>query len=421
MPTEPGTPPASFLLLQGLATPFFSILAQKLSASGAAVHKVNYCAGDWWFSKGMGPSVSRTNFGQKQAKLADTYQQLIQKHQINMIVLFGDCRPIHKIARQIAEDEGVQIAVLEEGYTRPGWITCEFSGTNDMSPLPRTAEAVSKRAQELPEADTAEYPVLPNPMPPRVKMDLAFHAANILGFWRFPFYQTHRPEKVSAELRGWVSRFWRKHKFAAENTGLIKLYETTKERFFLVPLQLTSDFQIREHSDYDGVPDFIGETIASFANNAGPKDHLLFKSHPLDNGMIDYRSLIATSTAIHNVTDRVAYIEGGDLDQLLHAAQGVVLINSTVGFAALKALKPLKVMGRALYDMAGLTHQGALDNFWKSPAQPDPSLTADFLKVVRHDSQIYGDFFTGIGMERAAHDAANRLLAGPIGAESDPT
>ncbi|MEX0299674.1 MAG: capsule biosynthesis protein [Kordiimonas sp.] len=384
-------------------------LANKLAAEGARVHRVNYCGGDWWFSKGATKGIRQTNFLGKHGELAATYQKLFDKHAVTTIILFGDCRPIHKIAIETAQANDIEIVVFEEGYTRPNWITCEYGGTNDRSNLPRTATAIRKRAEEI---DFTEQPqtILPNPMPPRVKMDLQFHASNIGSFWYFHNYQTHRPEKVSAELKGWISRFWRKRKFGTENDALVKLYETTDERYFLVPLQLTSDFQIREHSDYDGVPDFIGEVIASFAKNASSKDRLLIKSHPLDNGMIDYRSLIGTSTVVHGISDRVAYIEGGDLDILLSKAEGVVLINSTVGYAALKAGKPMKVMGRALYDIEGLTHQEPIDTFWKKPSTPDPKLTEDFLKVVRHDSQIYGDFFTDVGMELATDEASKRLM-----------
>jgi len=421
-----GSTPPSFLFLQGLASPFFRILANKLVAGGAFVHRVNFCAGDVWFARGIDKKVNQTNFRGNHSALKETYHTLIKEHHVTTMILFGDCRPIHKIARDAAAEKGIEIIVFEEGYIRPGWITCEFGGTNDGSPLPRRAADIRKRAVTLTDLTQTELtqkksvqPSLPNAMPPRVKMDLQFHAANLNNFWWFPNYVTHRPEKVYAELKGWLARFWRKRRYRTENEALIKLYETTKARFFFIPLQLTSDFQIREHSPYDGVPDFLGEVIASFAKKAKKTDTLLIKSHPLDNGMIDYRALIATCTAIHGITDRVCYVEGGDLAGFLTASKGVVLVNSTVGFAALKSQKPLKVMGRAVYDMAGLTHQGSLDSFWQRADKPDTKLVTDFLKVVRADSQIYGDFFTNLGMELATTVAANRLLTGPEGVESE--
>ncbi|MBV1900925.1 MAG: capsular biosynthesis protein [Kordiimonadaceae bacterium] len=423
----PGKKTPSYLLLQGLASPFFSLLATKLHQSGASAHKVNFCGGDQWFArKHPGKHLlTQTNYTGTQTALAAEYRHLIKTHSITAIILLGDCRPIHKIARSVAIEQKLDVIVFEEGYTRTGWITCELTGTNDNSILPRTATAITERARMIAahslQQPPQEQPPLPNAMPARVRMDLQFHAANILGAFKFRHYQTHRPEKVTAELKGWAARFLRKFQYKSVNNNQVAHFEKTTQPFFLVPLQLTSDFQIREHSDYASVADFIEEIIASFAADANTNHALLFKSHPLDNGMVHYRALIAAAAKAHGIADRVSYIEGGDLDKLLIAAKGIALINSTVGFAALKHRKPLKVMGRMLYDIDDLTHQGPLGDFWQAPPAPDTDLTTDFLAVVRADSQIYGDFFTDLGMEMAATTAAKRLLAGPNWAESEPS
>jgi len=401
----------SFLILQGLATPFFKTLAHHLLKTGCKVHKVNYCGGDWFFSKGSTPGPMYTNHFGSQSELAGLYKALIQQHNITNIILFGDCRPIHKIAIEVAHEENVPVHVFEEGYTRPGWITMEQGGTNDRSPLPRTAEAIKEQLAAHPTPVIhQEKPALPNSMGPRVRMDLMFHAANILGMPFFRGYKTHRPAKVSDELQGWASRFWRKHKYGAINKDLVTHYEQSHEKYYLVPLQLNSDYQIREHSDYSSVPDFVREVTASFAKHAPKNTKLLFKSHPLDNGMIDYRSFIAMAGMQNNVADRLDYIEGGDLNVLLKNTAGTVMINSTVGYNALQARTPLKVMGRALYNIEGLAVQSTLDKFWKNPTAPDVNLAKNFIKLVRRDSQLYGDFFTKTGIDLAAKAASEKLV-----------
>lgn len=399
----------SFLMLQGLATPFFKTLTYHLLKTGCKVHKVNYCGGDWFFNKGS--ASTNTNHTGSQTELAALYNTLIQQHSITDIILFGDCRPIHKIAINVAREAKVPVHVFEEGYTRPGWITMEQGGTNDRSPLPRTAEAI--RAQLANPSILAAPPrkaPLPNPMGPRVRMDLLFHAANIIGFPFFRGYKTHRPAKVSDELLGWISRFRRKYKYGAPNKDLITHYEQGHGQYYLVPLQLNSDYQIREHSEYASVPDFVSEVTASFAKHAPKNTKLLFKSHPLDNGMIDYRNFIAMSGLQNNVADRLDYIEGGDLPKLLEKATGTVMINSTVGYNALQTGTPLKVMGRALYNIEGLAAQDTLDTFWKNPTAPEASLVKDFIKLVRKDSQLYGDFFTKTGIDLAAKAATEKLV-----------
>jgi len=405
----------SYLILQGLASPFFVRLAQKLANEGARVHRVNFCGGDRWFSRTRHKNISHSRFNGPQETLSDYYRALIKQHAVTDIVLFGDCRPIHKIARAVAADLGLAVWVFEEGYIRPGFVTCEKEGSNDLSCLPRQAKAVTMRAQQTENEQPPHRALLPNPLPRRVRMDFAFHFWNLLLRPLYFRYKSHRPETMTAELAGWAARLAQKWRYRHTNAALVAHYETGtsdtgSNPFFFVPLQLNSDFQIREHSDYSNILDFICDVVASFARHAPKNTRLMFKSHPLDNGMADYRNYIAMAAIKHSIQDRVDYLEGGVLDLYLQHTAGLVLINSTVGYAALAAGKPLKVMGRALYNMAGLTNQKPLDKFWKKPEIPDKNLVADFLKVIRADSQIPGDFFTRQGIEMAATAAMRRLL-----------
>ena len=386
------------------------MLGKNLGATGSPVHKVNFCGGDWWFA-GHGKNH---RFNGKLETLDAYYRGLINQHSITTIIVFGDCRPIHKVARAVADDLGLPLWVFEEGYIRPGFITCERGGTNDLSALPRSAALVNAAAAAITDdhANTAVPWQAVNPMPARVRMDLAHHLWNILLKPFYYRYRTHRPDSMSAEIKGWLARIGRKIRHKSNNAALVKRYENSDKPFFMVPLQLNSDFQIREHSDFDGILDFVRETVASFARHAPKGALLMFKSHPLDNGMIDFRSYIAMAAMKHNIEGRVDYLEGGDLDTYLNRALGIVLINSTVGYTALAKAKPLKVMGRALYDMAGLADQRSLDKFWKTPPEPEANLIDNFLKLVRANSQIRGDLFTKAGIEIAAASAAARIQKG---------
>jgi len=49
------------------------------------------------------------------------------------IVLYGDTRPIHAQAVEIANKLGLSVHVFEEGYMRPYWVTYERGGTNGNS------------------------------------------------------------------------------------------------------------------------------------------------------------------------------------------------------------------------------------------------------------------------------------------------
>src|SRR6478735_6853250 len=120
------------LLLQGPVGPFFSRLAQDLELAGARVSKVNFNAGDSLFYR-------RGAFSFKGA-MADWpawLDALLEQQEIDVILLFGDCRPIHVVAHETAMRRGLEIGVFEEGYLRPHYMTFERHGVNGHSQVPR--------------------------------------------------------------------------------------------------------------------------------------------------------------------------------------------------------------------------------------------------------------------------------------------
>jgi capsular polysaccharide export protein len=241
----------------------------------------------------------------------------------------------------------------------------------------------------------------------RVRMDLVAHAANIAGRWRYPHYRSHRPAPVWQEAKGWVTRGWNALAHGRENDRTIAAITRAEKPYFLVPLQLNSDYQIRRHSRFTGgMPEFIREVLTSFAAHAGADTRLFFKNHPLDNGIIDYRRLISAEADARGISDRVLFAAGGDLDGFLRRCKGAVLCNSTVGFAAVRAGTPMKVLGQAIYGMDGLTDQQPLGAFWQNPVPPQQNLAKDFLTVVETYTQVRGDLFSSAGISRAADEAA---------------
>ncbi|MDE2114969.1 MAG: hypothetical protein KGJ29_08920, partial [Hyphomicrobiales bacterium] len=64
------------------------------------------------------------------------------------------------------------------------------------------------------------------------------------------------------------------------------------------------------------------------------------------------------------------------------------------GFASLIKGKPVKCMGNAFYDMAGLTHVGPLDGFWRDPVSPEAHDVEAFVNYLKNTSQFNGGFET---------------------------
>jgi capsular polysaccharide export protein len=88
-----------------------------------------------------------------------------------------------------------------------------------------------------------------------------------------------------------------------------------------------------------------------------------------------------------------------------------VCVNSTAGLAAIEFGRPTVVLGRAIYDMPGMTHQGGLDSFWTAPEVPRAELYQAFRRVVLGTTQVNGAFATTRGRGLAVPAVTERLLA----------
>jgi capsular polysaccharide export protein len=178
---------------------------------------------------------------------------------------------------------------------------------------------------------------------------------------------------------------------------LERLTGPLSKRFFLVPLQVSIDSQVSEHSRFASVADFIRYVIASFARSAPADTVLVIKHHPFDRGYHDYTRLIRALSAEFALEGRLLYIHDQHLPTVLDHVRGAVVINSTVGFTALTHGAPLKPLGVAVYDLPGLTFSGELDEFWVAAAtfRPDDALVRRFRTYMIEQTQINGSFYTG--------------------------
>ncbi len=385
----------SVLLLQGPMGPFFWRLACDLRDAGATVHKVNFNAGDCLFY----PHAAWIYRGSLRA-WPQHLAELLDRWRIDAVLLFGDCRPIHQPARDLALARGLELGVFEEGYVRPDYITLERFGVNGHSRLPRAPGQYRSLERSPPDRPL----VVGNAYWHGVAWSTAYAVATTLGAWRFPHYEHHRPLDAVEALR-WLRSSWRKwqHRFA-ERGMQAWLTGAGSRRYFLVPLQVHNDAQIHTHSAFESVPAFIEWIMRSFAEHAPTDLHLVIKHHPMDRAYTDYAELIARQVRSLGLAGRVAYIHDQHMPTLLDHAHGVVLINSTVGLQALHHGCAVKVCGSAIFDMAGLTYQGELADFWRDAQdlQPDTDLFARFVAYLVATTQINGNFYRTLRQSRLA-------------------
>ncbi len=373
------------LLLQGPLGPFFRRLARDLEGVGAQVYKVNFNGGDWLFYP-----VGSVAFRGRMEEFPQFFEQLLTERRIEVVLLFGDCRPIHRSAHEIAQRRGVEIGVFEEGYVRPDYITLECFGVNGHSLIPRTpAFYLNTPDVEVPQA----IPV-GNTFWHAVLWAILYYAASALLWPLFRHYRHHRP-LTPLEAWPWLRSVWRKGYYALKERGVQAKLETgLSAKYFLVPLQEHTDAQIHFHSDFDSVASFIEKVMQSFANHAPPGVCLVIKHHPYDRGYRDYSRLIRQQARMLGIRNRVLYIHDQHLPTLLHHAHGVVVVNSTVGFSTLHHGVPVKVCGTAIYDMKGLTYQGKLDDFWNQAQANtvDRELYKRFRSYLIKHTQLNGSF-----------------------------
>jgi capsular polysaccharide export protein len=393
----------SFLFLQGPISPFFSRIAHALVSKGHKAYGINLSIGDQMFWRGPNP----TNYRGRLKDWPAYIEGFMDRHGITDLVLLGEQREYHKIAIQAAKQRGIRVTVTDFGYLRPDWITLEKDGMSAHSLFPRTPEAIRELAARCPKADFSRQ--YQDSFWTMALWDMTYHFANYFLWWLFPHYQTHKRDNpilvyLGTGLRLFMSR-WKNPAATARLRALNK----ASTPFFVFPLQMENDFQIRAYSPYPDMSTPIAEVLRSFAIHAPADTHLLVKVHPWDPGLKNWGKIVNRLAAESGAAERIHYVDGGSLDAMCQTAKGMVTINSTSGLSALKFDCPVMTLGEAIYDVPGLTHQGPLDEFWCQAKQPDAALRDAYLNAMAATIQIRGVFYNQPGLDAGVDAATKRL------------
>ena len=89
----------------------------------------------------------------------------------------------------------------------------------------------------------------------------------------------------------------------------------------------------------------------------------------------------------------------------------MVCVNSTSGTLALEAGLPVVVLGDAVYDVRGITHQSSLDQFWTAPEVPDQALYDAFKRMLHARCLVRGGLASKSALEILVRTSTERLLA----------
>lgn len=396
------------LLLQGLMGQLFRRLGQELLASGHSVYKVNFNGGDRLFWRLPGGIEYRGSL----KDWPDTLRDIICSKGVTDVVLFGDCRAHHLAATAICRELQIPVHVFEEGYIRPDWVTLELGGVNGHSQLPADPQWYRDLAATLPPVPAHEQ--VPSSFRRRAMEGLAYNVADVFSRRCYPHWTNHRPWHPLVEGMGWMRKLMRGKGKRARAAALIERLQTSDEPYYLFPLQLDSDAQIRLHSPFAGVADALRLVLKSFAEHAPADTRLVVKEHPLDNGVRNWRQETFDLAALFGVAHRVSYMDWGDIVPVTERARGMVTINSTSGTLGLAMNKPVVALGHAVYDIPDITYQRGLDAFWADPTPPDAETFAAFRRVLIERCLIPGGFFSDEALDKVARHAVARLEGHPL-------
>ena len=403
-------PAPHIVFLQGMPSAFYRQIAQHLKAAGWRVTRINLCTGDWLFWHGEDALAYRG----RRSRWPAFISRFFAEQGVTHLMLLGENRRYHRQAVDLALAAGIQVVVNDFGYLRPDWITFERNGMSGGSLFPREPEVIRAMAASLPEIDWA--PRFADSAFHMARGDLLHNLSNLFMGWLFPFYRRsdRRPHTlIYTPASGWrllTNRLYGRR----VQQAVADLFES-QQPYYLFPLQLDFDFQIVAYSPFEGIAHSIAHVVASFAQHAPAHTLLVLKEHPWDPALKNWERVLRKEARRWGVEERVRYFRGGHLDTLIARARGVVTVNSTTGMRALHLGTPLVVLGQAVFDVAGLTHQHGLDSFWTGAVVPDVELVCDFLKALAGALQIRGVFFEPEGMRLAAQEAAQRLIHDHVG------
>ena len=181
--------------------------------------------------------------------------------------------------------------------------------------------------------------------------------------------------------------------------------------YHIALLQLEHDSSFQMHSPFARMEEFLALVIEGFAKGAPQHHHLVFKAHPLENGRSPLRKIIRQLARDNDIYDRVHYVRGGKLAQVLDHARTAVTVNSTAAQQVLHRGIPLKVFGNAVYDKPEFVSELPVDRFFAGPARPDNRAFKDYRRYLLETSQVPGGFYSARGRRPLMRQGVDMMLA----------
>jgi capsular polysaccharide export protein len=230
----------------------------------------------------------------------------------------------------------------------------------------------------------------------------------------FPRYVAHRDLDILGEAALWLGRFASWPQRRLETWRALKQIARLGKPVHLVLLQLNGDSQIKDHSGFGSVRHFVEFCIAEFAASGSADTILVFKNHPLDNGVINLSKLIRDEAARHGLGDRVFFVDTGKLVPLLHEAISVTAVNSTACHQSLRRGIATLVLGKAVYNHPEIVPRMRLADFFRMRPVGRREHYERLVKLLRLTCQVNGSYYGKAGRKVALGPLCNMLIDGGV-------
>ena len=380
-----------------------------LRRAGADVWRVGFNKGDsvFWPNKS-----NYIPFQGAQETWPDTFKAIVSDKSVTDIVLYGDTRPIHAQAVRYAKANGLHVHVFEEGYLRPYWVTYERGGSNGHSRLMEMSVQQMRADLELSDMDTALPPASWGDMRHHIFYGALYHGFVLAMNRAYRNFRPHRSLSVRKEFALYIQRLLLMPAQAIDRRVATWRIRYGGFPYHLALLQLEHDSSFQMHSPFDTMTDFLETVVDGFANGAPTHHHLVVKAHPLEDGRVPVRRELKRLARDYGVADRVHYVRGGKLAQLLDEARSAVTVNSTAAQQVLWRGIPLKTFGEAVYAKPEFVSTKPLKDFFAGAERPDRKAYSDYRRYLLETSQIAGGFYSSRGRRQLLRQAVDMMLEG---------
>ncbi len=403
------------MVLQGPVGGYFGSLVHDAEAAGWRVLNVQFNLADRVFKHGGETIVFRAEPGQWGAWL----QTLCETELPDCVVLFGDRRPCHIVACDVAARLDIPLYSFEEGYLRPDTITFERGGNNARSPLSRRSNAYGPAFGPEPKM---------RPVGATFKsMTLAaisYFVVMAAGRPAFRHYRHHRERTLKGEAGRWILNAVRKGvSYRRDMRTQDLLLSELPKRYYLVALQVHDDLQAVHHGAGWSQERLVETSILTFAAHAPADTALVLRCHPYDRGHREYQRLVTAAARRAGVADRVHLMQNGHGPSLLAQAAGMITVNSTMALSALYHDCPVYALGDSFYRIDGLVAPGegetGLAAFFAEPGAVDAELYHAFTARLRRQALIGGSYYLRHTWPAMTRQVLRRLAADGIGAAAE--